>query len=429
MILIRNNRLSRQEIKAVKEALAGLSKSIKDTQTVPVTDAPKVGKGGPAPSQPRDVSTTESPNLLKRNVLSLVAKCRKDINEEDLPRVQDQLKDFFITQPRQPYYLLLDRRFERDDKRLVIIGDTHCDLKSLSALFEKLSLSSYDYFANATFVFLGDYLDRGSILFEYLLLLVGFKKLMGDRCIFLKGNHELIEYQSSLQRLESRVHPANTCPVLNTYCGSDKDFLSLFADYFSNLPCYLLLKTVKGTDLLVHGGIPKDAVMDKCTLSHETGELLVDGDDVVRKKVLYDMIWSDPRAEDVRHQGGESRFEFGRKQFEHFASINKINRIFRSHEPVQNGMMSFYGDRLFTIFSNGGAKNDISGYPEVENPVMAIMGVDGEVKFESIFFKKVSVSKGNSIFSTVLYMGAPDDDVAMRLDDLHLNNEFFVFNQ
>ena len=430
MILIKKNRLSRKEISSVKKIIAELSKSIKDTQTVPSVEKGPDGPGYvPAvPAAPDEKASSD--HLLKQKVLSLVARYRKDINEEDLPKVQSELKAFFDSQPRQPYYLLMDRRYEKEDKRLVIIGDTHCDYNSLAALFEKLSLSAYDYFNNATFVFLGDYLDRGGILFEYLMLLVGFKKLLGDRCIFMKGNHELIEYNETAGKLESLVRPAETSSTLNTYCGSDKEFLSKFADYFSNLPYYILLKTSRGTDLLVHGGIPRDAIMDKCTISHDTGEMLVEGDDRIREMALDNMIWADPRSERFKLQGGGSRFEFGYEQFEHFVTANKIDRIFRSHEPVQNGVEAFYNDRLYTVFSNGGTKNSVTGYQEVENPVVAIMGVDGEVRFESLFFKKVAVNQGYTVLNALLYMGEDaSEDFSMQLDDLHLNNEFYVINQ
>ena len=421
MIIIDKNRLSRVEISNFRKILGELSKSVKDTQTRPSVDY--------VPVPDRKVSA-DSDHMLKRKVLSLVSKYRKDINEEDLPKIQSELKFFFDSQPCQPYHLMVDTSLEKVDKRFVIIGDTHCDYNSLAGIFEKLSLSSYDYFNNATFVFLGDYLDRGQYFFEYLMLLVSFKKLLGNRCILLRGNHELITYKPETGKLESMVYPAETCPVLNNYCGADKTFLSKFADYFSKLPSYLILKTPKGTDLLVHGGIPRDSVIEKCKISLDTGEMHFKGDATILDSTLDNMIWADPRKEPFKLQGGGSRFEFGSEQFKKFVDSNKIDRIFRSHEPVQNGVETFYDDRLYTVFSNGGANNTLSGYPEVENPVFAIIGADGEVRFESIFFKKVTISKGYTSVSTILYMGEDaSTGFSLKKEDLHLNSEFFVINQ
>lgn len=428
---IKHNKLSSAEIKEVKKALSSLSCSIRDSHTMTQEDLhePSVYMAG---SWPRIIGWSRpepsKPSQLKQKALALVKKYRKDIDVPDLPRVQAEMKSFFRSQKKQPYYRLMDLRSETDDRRLVIIGDTHCDYNSLAAIIEKLSVSSYDYFEKATFIFLGDYLDRGNILFEYLMLLINFKKLLGDRCILMKGNHELISFDTGLRELQSKVYPSDSCPLLNEYCGTDKDFLSMFADYFSNLPTYILLKTRKGTDLLVHGGIPRDIYIDRCHIDPETAELQVKGD-FTREQILDNMIWADPRAEKSKLQGGGSRFEFGEEQFLRFAVQNKIDRIFRSHEPTNNGIKSFYGNRVTTIFSNGGSENNMTGYQNVDNPAFGIMGVDGEIRYESIHIKKCSVKHGLSDFSTYLYMGkVADAGVVSDTVSPHLNDEFHLIN-
>lgn len=428
MISNKKNRLSRFEVFSIKKIGSELLKSIKDTQTFPSVEYSSEKASTTPDLQSISEGCTASNHLMKHKVLSLVSKYRKDINEEDLPKIQSELKSFFDSQARQPYYLTLDRRDEKEDKRLIIIGDTHCDYNALAGIFEKLALSAYDYFDNATFVFLGDYLDRGNILFEYLMLLVGFKKLLGNRCIFLKGNHELIKYDESSGMLESMVYPAESCPTLNEYCGTDKAFLSKFAAYFSNLPYYLLLKTQKGTDLLVHGGIPRDAVIEKCRISSKTGEMLVNVKGKILENILDSMIWADPRSERFKLQGSGSRFEFGSEQFEKFVKANNLNRIFRSHEPVENGMESFYNGRLFTIFSTGGT--DCSGYREVSNPVFAIIGKDGDFRIESIYFKMITIKKGYTTLNTLLYMNEDaSKESSKKIEELHLNKEFYTLNQ
>lgn len=428
----KQNKLSSSEIREIKKAMSNLAGSIRESQTVTREELPEPKAPAPNPwarifgrARPEPVA----PSQLKQKALALVKKYRKDIDVPDLPRVQAELKSFFRSQPAQPYYRLMDLRKETEDRRLVIIGDTHCDFNSLAAIIEKLSISSYDYFEKATFIFLGDYLDRGNILFEYLMLLIGFKKLLGDRCILMKGNHELIGFNPDTQELESKVEPADSCPLLNEYCGTDKDFLSLFAGYFANLPTYILLKTKKGTDLLVHGGIPRDIYLDRCSIMQDTGELYVIGDDTVRRQILENMIWADPRAEKTKLQGGGSRFEFGEEQFLRFAAESKIDRVFRSHEPVDNGIKTFYGERLVTIFSNGGRDNPMTGYPHVDNPAFGIMGTDGEIRYESVHLKKCSVKYGFSDFSSYLYMGKEaDPTLGRKIEDPHLNEEFHVIN-
>ena len=146
--------------------------------------------------------TTAGKISKKEMVLNAVINRGIEIQPEDLPRVEEEMlsyfeecknEDYFIDINSVQYYQLLDLR-EQADVRVVIIGDVHCDYKSLAAILLKLSVSEYDYFEKAYFVFLGDYLDRGCALFEPLLLLMDLKKILGDRLFMLRGNHEMIDY-------------------------------------------------------------------------------------------------------------------------------------------------------------------------------------------------------------------------------------------
>ena len=360
-------------------------------------------------------SSDEQEHDCREQILTALTECRKDINEEDLPDFITFAKEFFTNNPKQDYYRLLDISQSDEDNRIVVIGDTHCDYNSLATIFSKLSLSKdYDYLNNARFIFLGDYLDRGAILFEYLKLLFTLKTILGDRCILLKGNHELVGSVEGM--LISRVIPANSCPLLNEYC-KDTEFLDSFADYFSYLPSYLLLKTRKNNILLVHGGLPREEYFDQCLVSDETGELICD--DIIRNRILSNMIWSDPRHMNVI-QTTDTRFEFGPSHFDKFSEINNIDMILRSHEPVTNGVESFYDGRLYTIFSTGGNTNPDTGYSYVTNPSFAIINSDGEPRFESIYYRLI-------LAPTLFYYDNPVT-IQPPFDDLHLNDEFIKMN-
>lgn len=362
----------------------GLSVSTRKTKTT-TTKTKKATQGKTRKSINSKIKKSKE-NQLKEKILLFVEKYRKPVEEEDLPQIRESLKVFFDSQTVEPYHKVLDLRNEKQERRVVVIGDTHCDYNSLAGIMKKLLLTDdYDYFSNAYFVFLGDYLDRGAILFEYLLLLTAFKQIIGDRCIFLKGNHELIEYDQKTALLDSMVYPSDSCPLLNEYYGKDKEFLEKFGTYFPRLPYYILLKTQQGTDLLVHGGIPRDRYMDSFIIEAEMGEMMMTGEMDIRDKVLNNMIWSDPRKALFKIQGSSSRFEFGQEQFEAFANKNAINRIFRSHEPVETGVEEYYDGRLYTIFSTGGENNPDTGYPEVIKPAFAIINNEGTVYFESIY--------------------------------------------
>ena len=342
----------------------------------------------------------------KEMVLKTVIKRGVEIQPEDLPRVEEEMlsyfdefknEDYFKDLTSAGYYKLLDLR-ERGDVRVVVIGDVHCDYKSLAAILLKLSVSEYDYFENAYFVFLGDYMDRGCALFEPLLLLMDLKKILGDRLIMLRGNHEMIDYDEEKQELAGKVLPLDSVPCLNEYCKDNKVFLKSFAYFYRTLPTYVYLKTAEQNILLTHGAIPRQVFIDVFRYDEETGAIVFADEELTklninqlhaRNQILNDMIWGDP-SNDLEKYQVNGRFEFGSKQYEAYAQKNKLTRVYRSHEPVDDGFKSFFNGCVCTIFSTGGAMNEQAGYPEVE-PAFAIIGANGYCCIENSFLYHVTI--------------------------------------
>lgn len=323
----------------------------------------------------------------KQEVLNAIRK-RKEVEEADLPIVMKELSSYFSHCSTghwaedindHSYYRLLDLRND-PSTRIVVIGDIHCDYYSLAAILLKLSIAKYDYFGKAYFVFLGDYLDRGTCLFEPLLLLKDLKEILGNRLLMLKGNHESISYDAEAKLLKTNVRPNDSCECLNQYCSDAPDFLKAFSNFYRKLPTYVYLKTPEKNLLLTHASIPRDVFLHSSRFDKEDGQIRFESgvpqtDRLTqRRAILKDMIWGDPKDYDEKMQV-EGRFEFGRKQFERFYTQNRIDLILRSHEEASLGYKSFFGNRVFTIFSTGGDKNPQTGYPEVE-PAFAIIQGD-----------------------------------------------------
>ena len=349
---------------------------------------------GESTTDPMIADTTKSVNEVQNTNESLMANKDKvlkaiqeikEVQEKDLPKVCQNLLAYFAEYTNEDYtkdlnsksyYRYIDLR-DQPDTRVVVIGDIHCDYNSLAAILLKLSVSDYDYFDKAIFVFLGDYLDRGTTLFEPLMLLKSLKEILGDRLIMLKGNHESIKYDNDKRKIISGVLPNQSSQCLNEYCGNDLDFLQQFARFYSKLPIYVYLKTNEKNILLTHASIPRDASQAHIRFDESSGEIIFDANVNVtnhlqmRNAIFRDMIWGDPKNCDRKMQV-EGRFEFGRLQFDHFAERNHIDMLFRSHEESFSGYQSFFDDRVFTIFSTGGSENEQTGYPSVE-PAFAII--------------------------------------------------------
>lgn len=423
---------------------------------------------------------------VKEKVENAIQRSNITVQVEDLPEITQEMSAFFKEYKADKYYELLDI-VNRPDTRIVVVGDTHSDLTSLVHLLKKLLIASdYDYFEKAYFVFLGDYLDRGDILFEYLRLLFDLKRILGDRCIFLKGNHELVYFSDG--QLKSRVRPSDTVETLNEYCRKFPEFMEAFADYFSSLTNYVLVKTRNKSILLVHGSIPKDVYVDRFALDHETGAMLfsaekitinkqdkpvvesesifsdviknqekdkvndseknnnenetkVKGENIedyskdnkveqeqLRREILYTMLWGDPVEVERRMQGGEARFEFGRLQFENFADKNKIDLLIRAHVPVSYGSESFFNGRLFTVFSSGGADNKDTYYQNVVDPAFGVIENDGNVIFENVF-STLAITKDQETQRTKIIPYNSLNNEVIPSESLHkftLNKEFIV---
>lgn len=76
--------------------------------------------------------------------------------------------------------------------KIIAIGDIHGCSESLKELLKKLN--SY---TGSTFVFIGDYIDRGPDSKGVLDFLMAFQKT--ETCIFLRGNHEEMMLQAAIE--------------------------------------------------------------------------------------------------------------------------------------------------------------------------------------------------------------------------------------
>jgi serine/threonine protein phosphatase 1 len=87
------------------------------------------------------------------------------------------------------------------DRRIYAIGDIHGRLDLLSDLLSRIEadLAARPHKERPTYVFLGDYIDRGASSRETIDRLIEHRKT--HECVFLKGNHELIALKCLSDRM------------------------------------------------------------------------------------------------------------------------------------------------------------------------------------------------------------------------------------
>jgi diadenosine tetraphosphatase ApaH/serine/threonine PP2A family protein phosphatase len=201
---------------------------------------------------------------------------------------------------------------------VVVVGDLHGNLHTLVRIFNELGFPD-----SRSFVFLGDYIDRGSHSCEVLLLLYSLKILFPKQVILLRGNHEFKAMsecydfrRECLMRFLPRVY-------------------SSIIDSFSYFPVAAI---INDRIFCVHGGLIPNLEVRRLNKESE------------------DILWSDPRKEISGFEKSDRGrgFNFGCDVVKEFMDRESIEFLIRSHEYCEGGFSWSFGEehRFLTIFSS-----------------------------------------------------------------------------
>ena len=340
-------------------------------------------------------------SYIASQILDAIEESGKDIKDHDLRGIQDEYISFideYAANSSGCVYLKVgnhvpnlgkpDAASISNNERIVIIGDLHSDFEALKGILLKLICSEYDYPGKAVFVFLGDYLDRGFKPFQTLRLLFRFRQIIGQRCIFLKGNHDGFYYNRANEVFYPLVKPADSIEMM--FHLFEAETMEKFKIFFDILPYFVLAQVNERFYFITHGGIPKDSLTNQITFENlHLVRLPFSSKKALQSKVykaLKSLTWGDPVAIDYFRDQDTVRFEFGSLQFERFKESFGFTHLVRGHEPICTGFQSFYNEQLFTIFSTGGKGNRTSYYSNlVTEPCFGIIDEEGILKAERIF--------------------------------------------
>ncbi|RNF05504.1 putative protein phosphatase 1 catalitic subunit [Trypanosoma conorhini] len=187
------------------------------------------------------------------------------------------------------------------------------------------------------YLFLGDYVDRGSRSIEVVVTLLALKIIEPSQITLLRGNHE----DEQIMLLYGFFDECKRRYGVRLF--------RIFTDLFRVLP---VAAVVNGTIFCMHGG-----------LSSELKDVREIPDarpcNVPHSGIICDLLWADPEAElppnvDWAPSTRRISFVFSAKALEKFLKENDLDMVCRAHQVVEEGFQFFPSNtkrHLLTIFS------------------------------------------------------------------------------
>ena len=183
-----------------------------------------------------------------------------------------------------------------------------------------------------SYVFMGDFVDRGYHSVETLLLLLVLKARYPDRITLIRGNHESRQITQVYGFYDECYRKYGSMNVWRC-CTELFDYIPLAA-------------LVDGDVFCVHGGLsPNISGVEDIRMLDRKQEVPHEGP-------MCDLLWSDP--EDIAGWGMSPRgagYIFGDDVAKKFNQENGISLIARAHQLVMEGFKSLFDDQLCTVWS------------------------------------------------------------------------------
>lgn len=199
---------------------------------------------------------------------------------------------------------------------VTVVGDIHGQFYDLRTLLEVGgSIHSTQY------LFLGDYVDRGSFSVEVVTYLFAVKLTYPKQITMLRGNHESRQMTNFFNFHEE-------CEF-----KYDNVVYDAIMDAFDAMPIAAL---INGQFLAVHGGLSPELTNFKHINRLDRVK------ETPRNGVLCDLLWSDPsdegKAEAYAHNSNRGcAYHFSMNCAFKFLGDNKLLSIFRAHEVQKEG--------------------------------------------------------------------------------------------
>ena len=210
---------------------------------------------------------------------------------------------------------------------VTVCGDIHGQFHDLLHLF-----NTGGAIPGTSYIFMGDYVDRGYNSLEVFTLLLTLKARFPANITLLRGNHESRQITQVYGFYDECMRKYGNVNAWR-YCTDVFDYLTLAA-------------SIDGQVLCVHGGLSPDIrTIDQIRTIDRFCEIPHEG-------TFSDLVWSDP--EEIETWSVSPRgagWLFGSLVAAEFNAINGLSLICRSHQLVQEGLKYMFDSKLVTVWS------------------------------------------------------------------------------
>ncbi|KAG0701660.1 Metallo-dependent phosphatase-like protein [Suillus ampliporus] len=229
---------------------------------------------------------------------------------------------------------------------VTICGDIHGQFWDLLELLRKGGKVP-----ETSYIFMGDFVDRGHYSLETVSMLLALKARYPDKVTLLRGNHESRQITQVYGFYGDNRWRNATCPTVLIIrcldeCQQKYGSAAVWKACCSVFDFLNLAAIIDGETLCVHGGLSPDIrTLDQIRVLSRAQEIPHEG-------AFCDLMWSDP--EDIETWAVSPRgagWLFGRSVTREFNHVNSLSLIARAHQLVQEGYKYMFDDQLVTVWS------------------------------------------------------------------------------